>query len=154
MTVQRKVYDMWALFAYLGGIVAAFSTLGFTFIVPFAKVSYQFEAILTLFKVQHDSKNVKEVNFCERLRQLSICFKSKVCDRLLERGEQKLLKQLDMVNILDNINKANILQSNVAKEIIDLNDETDTPDFPRKASVTSEPLGGAETSKHEGGDHQ
>ena len=52
---------MWALFAYLGGIVCAFSTMGFTFIVPFAKVSYQFEAILTLFRVQLDTKTVKEI---------------------------------------------------------------------------------------------
>jgi len=77
---------MWALFAYLGGIVCAFSTMGFTFIVPFAKVSYQFEAILTLFRVQLDTKTVKEIGFCNRLRQLTVCFKSKPCDRLLERG--------------------------------------------------------------------
>lgn len=52
MTVKRKAYDIWALSAYLGGIVAAFSTLGFTFIVPFAKVSSQYEAIFTFFSVQ------------------------------------------------------------------------------------------------------
>ena len=142
---------MWALFAYLGGIVAAFSTLGFTFIVPFAKISYQLEAIITIFKVQHDSRTVKEVHLCERLRQLTFCFKSKACDRLLERGEAKLMKQLDIATILDNIASADVLTSNRGREIIDLNDETDISDFPRKISLDSRPSGD-ETSKKTKGD--
>ena len=51
MFAQRKVYDIWAMLSYLGGIVCAFSTLGWTFIFPFSKVSFQYEAILSLFKV-------------------------------------------------------------------------------------------------------
>ena len=93
MTVIRKVYDIWALCSYLGGIVCAFSTLGFVFIVPFAKVSYQFEAILTLFKVQKDSLRVTEISFTDRFKHIYlICCRSKAHNRLLERGVPKLTR--------------------------------------------------------------
>jgi hypothetical protein len=131
MTVIRKVYDIWAMFSYLGGIVCAFVTLGLVFIKPFAKVSFQFEAILSMFKVQQDSQRVKEVSFCDRLRQITCIFRSKLSNRLLERGVPKLAKQFDMVGILENIKQANISQTNVQKEIIDLNDDTDTADIPK-----------------------
>ena len=42
-----------------------------------------------------------------------------------------MTKELDIVGILDNVKKANILQTNVSKEVIDLNDETDSPDAPK-----------------------
>ena len=69
MQIKRTVYDVWAMMAYLGGILYAFITLGLIFIKPFAKISFEFDAITSLYIIKSSSKTIQgKINFFQKLR--------------------------------------------------------------------------------------
>ena len=71
-------------------------------VVPYSQISFEIEAIETLYKIEY-KKELKKINLCQTIRLLYKLVPNKAHSRLLEKGTPLLENDFDLLNIITSI---------------------------------------------------
>jgi hypothetical protein len=100
MEVQRTAYDIFDVCGDIGGVIQVFIAVAAFILNPYARLCYEFEAILTLFTIK-TLKRIKKPTSCQKWRLLINLFPSKIHKKGHEIGLNYFHKQMDLVYILN-----------------------------------------------------
>ena len=73
-------------------------------VLPYSQLSFEIEAIETLYKIEY-KEELKKINFFQKIRLLCNLMPDKAHLRLLEKGTPLLENEFDLLNIITSIRK-------------------------------------------------
>ena len=99
--------SVWDVFGNVGGIQQTFLVFSSFLIVQYSQMSFLIETLNDLYDIKTSDTNLKNfktdklnVTFCQKLRLIINFCPNRKMKRLIKKGEHKLNKELDLLNLI------------------------------------------------------
>ena len=102
--LSRASYDIFGVFGFVGGVMAVFVAIISGIVIPYSQISFEIEAIETLYKIEY-KEEFQKINLVQKLRLLFSLMPDKAHLRFLEKGTALLEKEFDLLIIINKIKK-------------------------------------------------
>jgi hypothetical protein len=90
--------------AVIGGVLQVLAWLSAFLVSPYSQISFLISAINEMYSIRSNDKSIHihegnkmHVSFCNKVRLILNCYPNKKMKRLLEKGQEKLDQELDLL---------------------------------------------------------